>query len=390
MKGPIKYIAVGGVLFVMLLSMELFFPKPVSWLTTLSSNDKIPYGTYVLKESLPDLFENTEMSRLSFYEMPDSLQSSFLLLSVGFDPGKVEYSSIMKKIQEGNSVLIASENFGNFFLDTLEISIDEVALETYKETGNPIEDDSLRLDLIFDEKVEKFWYKAKDVSKGFKQGLSGNWEVLVLNAGKNPIVISKHYGKGKLVLCSAPKIFTNYYLLKSNNHLIASATLSLLPFGPLHWSEFYSRGRGEPLTPLRYVLATPPLKWAYYCTILGLLMVVIFEARRKQRPIPVLTSPKNESLNFVKTVGNLYFEKSDHKNIAQKRINYILEYIRNVYHIPTNNIDDKFFHILSHKSGKPLINVEGLFTMISILQDKHKIDEEELMVLNKKIEAFLE
>ena len=118
--------------------------------------------------------------------------------------------------------------------------------------------------------------------------------------------------------------------------------------------------------------------------------MVIFGAKRMQRSIPVLTSPKNESLNFVKTVGNLYFEKSDHKNIAQKRISYILEYIRNVYHLPTNSLDAGFFDILSHKSGKPLLNIEGLFIMISILQQKDKIDEEELMVLNKKIEAFLE
>jgi hypothetical protein len=140
---------------------------------------------------------------------------------------------------------------------------------------------------------------------------------------------------------------------------------------------------------LRYILTTEPLKWAYYVTVLGLLFFILFEAKRKQRPIPVLTPPRNESMDFIKTIGNLYFEKGDHKNLASKKIQYLLEFIRSHYHLPTNRFDEDFFSLLSSKSGKPLINIEGLFTMIRILDKKEKIDGNELLVLNRKIEAFL-
>ena len=124
--------------------------------------------------------------------------------------------------------------------------------------------------------------------------------------------------------------------------------------------------------------------------IFSVFAFVIFETKRKQRPIPVIKAPRNESLDFIKTVGNLYFEQSDHKNIADKKIQYLLEYVRTHYHLSTTEITNPEFHEhLAHKSGNPIINVEGLFTMIDILQGKQSIHQDELRILNEKIEAFL-
>jgi len=118
---------------------------------------------------------------------------------------------------------------------------------------------------------------------------------------------------------------------------------------------------------------------------------VFFEAKRKQRPIAILNPPNNDSLDFVKTVGNLYYESGNHKNIANKKIQYLLEHIRGHFYLNTTDINDPEFHRqLSRKSGKPSLNVEGLMTMIGIVSQKDQIHEDELRVLNNKIEALLE
>ena len=49
----------------------------------------------------------------------------------------------------------------------------------------------------------------------------------------------------------------------------------------------------------------PALKAALLTAIFTLLLYVLLGMRRKQRYIPVLTKPKNDSLDFVKTIGTV-------------------------------------------------------------------------------------
>ena len=77
------------------------------------------------------------------------------------------------------------------------------------------------------------------------------------------------------------------------------------------------------------------MKWAALLTaIFALLLYVVLEMRRKQRTIPVMTKPKNDSLEFVKTIGRLYHDKGDHKNLCRKMSAYFLEHVRNRYKLP--------------------------------------------------------
>ena len=76
--------------------------------------------------------------------------------------------------------------------------------------------------------------------------------------------------------------------------------------------------------------------------------------------------------------------------MATKKITYLIEYIRTHHHLPTNRYNTEFFIQLSNKSGKPLVNIEALFTMIEILNKKEKIVGDELLILNRKIEALLD
>lgn len=390
-----KYFIIPLILLAMLVLMELFFPKPVSWEVTLSSDDKIPYGTYILKKTISPVFiENQlELSRKSFYEMQDSSDvqpSNYLVIAETFQPGKHDIDAMLKKIEEGSHVLISSYLFGKTIYDSLGIKTKDVILDKLKNTGNPLEFDSTYIQKLFPDKTAVYYYKYEDLPVSFSMDSASGWEVHAWNENDEPVLISMSFGEGRLILNSTPLIFTNIYLLKQSNHKVASMALSLLPELPLHWSEFYSRGRGEPQTPLRYILSTLPLKWAYYVLIFSVLFFILFEAKRKQRPIRVLTPPRNDSLDFIKTIGNLYFEKGDHKNMATKKITHLLEYIRAHHHLPTNRYNTEFFIQLSNKSGKPLVNIEALFTMIEILNKKEKIVGDELLILNRKIEALLD
>ncbi len=139
---------------------------------------------------------------------------------------------------------------------------------------------------------------------------------------------------------------------------------------------------------MHYLLSSKSLKYAYYFVLIGLLLFLIFEGKRKQRSIPILAPLKNQSLAFTQTIANMYFENQDHKNIAEQQITYFLEYIRSTFNISTAKLNNDFYKKLASKSNNNVEFVSKLFTKITQIQIKNTITDKELIELNKLIEKF--
>ena len=76
---------------------------------------------------------------------------------------------------------------------------------------------------------------------------------------------------------------------------------------------------------------------------------MVFEMKRKQRIIPVINPLANTTLEFVGTIGDLYYQSAEHKNIAEKRIHFLMDQIRAKYWINTDKLDEIFIQTLSPK-----------------------------------------
>ncbi len=212
------------------------------------------------------------------------------------------------------------------------------------------------------------------------------------NIAKNdygqPVTIRMAWGKGNLILNSTPLAFSNIYLLAKRNHDFISNNLAYLKGENVYRTEYYHLGRMESQSPLRFILTSEPLAWAYYIAISSIVLFIIFEAKRKQRIIPIIKPLANTSLEFVSTIGNLYYHNGDHKNIAEKKINFLLEQIRTKYHLKTNVFDDQFITSLASKSGNNREHVLEFFRTIGYIQSSTMISPGQLMDLNNKIENF--
>jgi hypothetical protein len=104
--------------------------------------------------------------------------------------------------------------------------------------------------------------------------------------------------------------------------------------------------------------------------------------------IPVMAPSKNTTLEFVKTVGNLFYRTKNHKNIAHKKITYFLNHIRTHYRLDTSHFDEEFREKLEKKSGKPREDVDALVTLIQKLEQQMEVSKQELLALNQKIDVF--
>jgi hypothetical protein len=93
-------------------------------------------------------------------------------------------------------------------------------------------------------------------------------------------------------------------------------------------------------------------------------------------------------MDFVKTIGRLYFDKGDHKNLAKKMSAYFLEHIRNQYKLPTHTIDDEFVIAVHNKTAYPESELKQIVHFIQFMQDAPAISEKQLSDFHKQLELF--
>ena len=186
-----------------------------------------------------------------------------------------------------------------------------------------------------------------------------------------------------------PDAFINYFMLDKDNYTYTEAALKYIPEdATIFWDNHYKNGKSVNTTPLYMLFKNRYLKWAYYMLVIGVILWVFFEGKRKQRAIPIIKPLPNQTMAFTKTIAGMYFEKQDHKSIALHQINHFMEHIREVYNMPTSDRGLDFIEKLAAKSNNKQEDTKRLMDYITAIGQKYPISKEELLKLNKLIEAF--
>jgi len=113
-----------------------------------------------------------------------------------------------------------------------------------------------------------------------------------------------------------------------------------------------------------------------------------FEMKRKQRIIPVIKPLANTTIEFIQTIGNLYYQSAGHKSIAEKRIHFLLDHIRSQHWMSFAKLDESFIKTLARKTGKPEEDIRKLVMSMNSIQSKTQISADELIEFNQNIERF--
>ncbi|MFC7667983.1 hypothetical protein ACFQT0_11755 [Hymenobacter humi] len=146
---------------------------------------------------------------------------------------------------------------------------------------------------------------------------------LVVDDAGRPLLVRLNYGRGHVYLCSVPIAFTNQFVLQPATSQFAATALSYLPARPTWWDEYQKQGRRGDQSLLRIVSSHEALNTAFYLMLIGGLLFVLVEARRRQRIIPTIKPLPNTTLQFTRTVASLYRHGSSHSLIAEKKSVYL-------------------------------------------------------------------
>ena len=127
---------------------------------------------------------------------------------------------------------------------------------------------------------------------------------------------------------------------------------------------------------------------AFWLVLLLFLLIYLFESKRRQRIIPVSKPNKNSSLDFVKTVGRLYYQYHDNKNLGQKMTAHLFDHIRTRYNLSTTVLDENFVNQLAYKSGYDKEKVHQMVYRAKMINDFPEISDHDLSEFHKQTEAF--
>ena len=383
--------------FLLLLILLSGCGKQISKRVSLWRNDKIPYGTWYAWHHLSYLFpkaevQTTNSSPVTFYGMNEK-GSAYIIIGHSVEPDEKELKAILNYAIAGNHVFVSALSIGQNMLDSFRLSASDAGPLFLRK-------DSLTLSLLHPDTYDSvsFSYPGLNAANYFTSLDSSVTTVLGKDFNGNANFVKLTYQQGGSVLLHlAPAAFTNFFLLHADNKHYYDLALSSLPdsVNTVWWDDYYrthSNGVGNAersnYSKLSVFLSNEVLRWVFWLSVLLFAIIYIFESKRKQRVLPVIKALNNTSLDFVKTVGRLYYQQKDNKNLAEKMAAHFLSHIRLRYHLPTAELTDDFVKRLSYKSGYSAGELEEIVRYISDLENKASVSDEELLAFNNKTEKF--
>jgi hypothetical protein len=392
------------------------FKKKVNWNVTLDADDKKPYGSYLAYESLKLYFPNIPIQQLSRGFRYDNLEADTytkhgksLLVLLGLDLfiSDAELSALLSYAHEGHEVMIFCSRLDGKIEDKLRCrkhggGVEEARLTEQNDGKNNINT------LLLAGSGQTYGYEGRTLQGYFN---TKNFEIEELDSmlntknillpiestipdtlgytKTNPNFLRFSIGKGHITLHAAPLVMSNYFLLQRNNRQYLEGIWATLPAGvaSIYWNSYFKHSaNGSNFGVLwRY----PATRWALIISVGTLLLYVLFEAKRRQRIIPILEKTENTSVSFVETVGRLYFNKGDHNNIANKIVQHFLEWVRLHYFLNTNELNEQFVKQLSAKSGQQEATTRQLVELIHIIRLRSiAVDEATVFELYNLTQAF--
>lgn len=393
---------------ILILLFTLFYLtscNKTNWNENFREKEKSPFGTHIIFNEIETLFKNEEKVslKINFY---DYLHESYNITQEDFGNyicikdnayrlTNDGVDDLLSFVDDGNAAFISLNNFNNYLKEKLEITTNNLDKGIY--------DNAILKDLKGEYYLENETFKNQPFTfdrnsrRHYFITYNKNTTIVLgtskIGEEKLPNFLKIYHGKGAIYVHANPIAFTNYYLLKEQKIYVENV-LSYLPSSTIIWdpqiqkSKYSNQKDKDENTVFDFFLQHKTLTWFLVISLIGLLLFMLFNARRKQRVIPEIKSLKNTTLAFTQTISSLYLKENEHKNLVDKKIAFFLEKVRTKYLLSTNNLNKYFIEKLAAKSGNEIQQTKYLINTIITLNRKEECSAEELLVLHKMIDNF--
>ncbi|PWN64872.1 hypothetical protein [Chryseobacterium oncorhynchi] len=377
------YAVIFIVVMVILALLEVNKKETTNWRKNFDINEKSPFGLFVFNNEAKDLFKNNlkkiDQAPYEYYSQHKKNNHNIVVIENDIDGES--WKKILDQVSGGSDALLIVSRMPKEISDSIGFYDSEISFEeqnVLKLTDTKYQNDFIKLD--------KF-----PSGRGFSF-IKPNVEVLGKTVeDKNTDqanFIKVKFGKGNIYVHSEPLFLTNYYLLKPGSVKYAQDVFSYLQDRETLW--FVEGSTKASSFFMRFILGNPALKYAWWVFLGGLILFIFFNAKRKQRIVPVIEPLRNTSLDFVKSIGNLYLQERDFHDMMAKKAQYFLNKVRMDFLIDTQNLDDEFAKKLQLKTGKTMEMINEAIHLIKKGQDPYSsVMKEDLVRMNKLLDEIL-
>ncbi|MFT4019042.1 MAG: DUF4350 domain-containing protein [Agriterribacter sp.] len=403
MKKALPYIIGAVLLFLIVILLIGGSGKSFDQRITLNKKDKIPYGAYVAYNNLSHLFPQSQItlnkkapglwedSVLTY----DTSNQALFILTKTFNPSEDELSELFHFVSRGNDVFISSYEFNSTAQDFFHFNslFDFSGFSQFNSSGL----DTLDVWLMqppFAQQTNHYRYPGRRVLSYFTSFDSTMSYVLERLQDSSALLLRVKAGDGSFYIHGAPLTFSNYFLLHKNNMQHYDQLLSAISPGidKIAWDEYFihkpAYNQPKEPSPFRILMEQKSFRAAIYTALTGLIIFVLLGLKRNQRQIPRIAAHKNDLLEFVKTIGRLYFQKRDNKNICRKMSAYFTEHVYSHYKINTGTMDAMFVAKLANKSGVSSILIQSIVDHISFINTEAAVHDQQVTEFYELLEKF--
>lgn len=406
--------------FIAMFALQLSLPQRFSWSPTFSRKDKNPFGCYVFDSVMSHtLSRGYSVAHKTLYQISHEKEPvNVLVITTDINMSKTDVEAVNNIARKGGTVMIVGGRkrynsvndsllcahwdigfrYVYFDISSLRKKIKSDAsgaydtlfwntgVSVYKDNMYPVysmltetleNTDSVNKNRVlafvgdmYGSTVDKDGVVVEEISADTHSDVSS-----VSKVNTAPVVISRKVGKGEIIFVSTPLLFTNYGILDKNTAGYVFRLMSYIADKPVVRTTAYMKTADmeeADASPLRFFLSKPPLRTALYLTLFVIVLFMIFTARRRQRVIPVIESPRNRSLEFVQLIGTLYFHNKDHADLVRKKYRLFAGELQRLLMLDiTDTRDDGHaFTVISVRTGIPRDEVENIIKDIRSVADR--------------------
>ncbi len=391
-KGNKKFILIFASSILGVVLLQYLLPQPINWNKTYLGQSQNPFGSYVAAELLKKTYcKDFKTNKQTLYNLVNNVKNktSLVIVNDRIDFNKLDVEALYNFLGYGNTVLIAANNFNGPLADSLHLETEVDYSDFYLSIDSLIKKDSVPINFFAKNiKTKKFFLPNVCTKTKFLSFDSTRFKVLAGGNKNQSYLIKRRLNGGTLYLLSMPDVFGNYAIANKPSKDIAYTIFSLLKNETLIWDEYYKSYNVNNTSPLKFILESDALYAAFMLTLLTIILYMIFEGRRKQKPIPMLEANTNSTLEFVKVISHVYYNNKGHQNIAIEKIKFFYESVRKKFNVNTNYITTDFIEEVSALSGIENKLVKQLFNYCEFIKKLPEITELELVELNRQIHNF--
>ncbi len=372
--------------------VSMFTKKTTKWDLSLKTEDKAPFGTFVFDSLMKHEFGSRyQYVQNTLYEIhqQDSSSKSIIVLADFLDLSSDDIEEIMYGARKGNKYILAANNFNEDICKKFNFEYsNNIDVNPFWFSENPEEEKSIIK--IYDENNASSLVK---IEVGIVNSYLYEWDTtakVLLENENSPIAVLNTYNKGSVIICSSPYIFTNYFILDKTCWKVTDRLLQDFYSDKIIFAERYLHDNKNNASIFKNLLRYDALRYLLYFSLILILVYMIFTAKRKQRIIPIIKQPKNNSLEFIKLIGRLYFLKKNHTDICVKKFLYLKDYLHRTHQINFNEENEQLlYEKISVKTGINVKQIRELFSkMNGIMTRKQSINIPTLHKLVEEMEKY--